>query len=366
MAKKIFFTPGPTGLYFTVEEHIKHALKDQVMEINHRSKQASAYYQHASENLKALMNIPDDYHVFFLSSATEIWERQLQNLVIHKSFHFCNGAFSTRFYDIAKSLNLNALKAESKHGSIPKVVTDEIPSDTELISFALNETSTGVTFPVEEIYRVRASHPDAIIAVDGVSAFPIVDIDFTKIDSAYFSVQKCFGLPAGLGVWIVNNRCIEKAKAKLSAGHSIGSYQALPNLLSNESKFQTTYTANVLDIYLLMKVTSDMLAKGIDVIRREATYKGIVLQKLISDHAGLSHFVSDESIRSKTVVVANTQVSSKEWIDELSQKGFVIGDGYGNYKGKQIRIASFPTHSKELVELLVDTMMTMNFNGHSS
>ncbi|MGK0487639.1 MAG: phosphoserine aminotransferase [Candidatus Endobugula sp.] len=66
------------------------------------------------------------------------------------------------------------------------------------------------------------------------------------------------------------------------------------------------------------------------------------------------------------MVVANTQVSSKEWIDELSQKGFVIGDGYGNYKGKQIRIASFPTHSKELVELLVDTMMTMNFNGHSS
>jgi phosphoserine aminotransferase len=361
MSKKIFFTPGPTGLYFTVEEHLKQALKDQVMEINHRSKQAAAYYQHASENLKALMNIPDDYHVFFLSSATEIWERQIQNLVVNKSFHYCNGAFSTRFYDFAKSWGYDAQKAESKFGSIPKISPDQIPSDVELISFALNETSTGVTFPVEEIYRVRKSHPNAIIAVDGVSAFPVVDIDFTQVDSAYFSVQKCFGLPAGLGVWIVNNRCLEKAKAKLSAGHSIGSYQALPNLLKDGTKFQTTYTANVLNIFLLMKVTSDMLAKGIDVIRREATYKGILLNKMISDHPGLTQFVTEEALRSKTVVVANTQVSSKEWIDELALKGFMIGDGYGDYKGKQIRIASFPTHSKELIELLVDTIMGMKF-----
>lgn len=361
MPKKIFFTPGPTGLYFTVEEHIKQALKDQVMEINHRSKQAAAYYQHASENLKALMNIPKDYHIFFLSSATEIWERQLQNFVINNSFHFCNGAFSTRFYDFAKSWNYNATKAESKFGSIPRVEPNEIPEDTELITFALNETSTGVTFPVEDIYKIRASHPNAIIAVDGVSAFPVVDIDFTKIDSAYFSVQKCFGLPAGLGVWIVNDRCLEKAEAKLTAGHSIGSYQSLPNLIKDGSKFQTTYTANVLNIYLLMKVTADMLSKGIDVIRREATYKGILLQKLVSDHPGLTHFVTEESLRSKTITVANTGTSSKEWIDELTQRGFVIGDGYGEYKGKQIRIASFPTHSKELMELLVDTMMTLEF-----
>ena len=27
MNKKIYFTPGPSQLYFTVEEHIKNALK---------------------------------------------------------------------------------------------------------------------------------------------------------------------------------------------------------------------------------------------------------------------------------------------------------------------------------------------------
>ena len=27
--------------------------------------------------------------------------------------------------------------------------------------------------------------------------------DLSQIDTAYFSVQKCFGLPAGMGIWIV-------------------------------------------------------------------------------------------------------------------------------------------------------------------
>lgn len=357
MPKKIFFTPGPSALYYTVEDHLKQALRDQVMEINHRSKQAAAYYQHAAENLKALMNIPEDYHIFFMSSATEIWERQIQNLVISKSFHFCNGAFSGRFYDFAKDWEKQALKAESKLGSAPVVDLDLIPEDVELISFTLNETSTGVTFPVEDIYKVRTLFPNAIISVDGVSAFPAIDLDFEMVDSAYFSVQKCFGLPAGLGVWIVNDKCIEKARRKLADGHSIGAYQSLPNLLKNGQKFQTTYTINVLDIFLLMKVSADMIEKGIDVIRRETIYKGLLLQKTITDHPGLNHFVQNDNLRSKTVVVANTNVPSNEWIEELSIKGFVVGNGYGDYKGKQIRIASFPTHSKELIELLSDTIM---------
>jgi phosphoserine aminotransferase len=155
-------------------------------------------------------------------------------------------------------------------------------------------------------------------------------------------------------VWIVNDRCLEKAKSKLAAGHSIGAYQALPNLLKNAQKYQPTYTANVLNIYLLAKVTADMLEKGIDVIRRETNYKGLLLQHLVESHAQLSHFVEDSKLRSKTVVVANTEGPSEQWIEALSKKGFVVGNGYGPYKGKQIRIAAFPTHSKEQIELLVD------------
>lgn len=356
MPKKIFFTPGPSALYFTVEMHLKEALKQQVMEINHRSSQAEGYFKTAVDHLKNLMSIPEDHQVFFLSSATEIWERQLQNLVIEHSHHFCYGAFSQRFYDFAIKLGLNPTKSSCEFGALPPLNFEEIPHETELISFALNETSTGVSFPTGRITELKKERPNALIAVDGVSAFPVIDLDFSAVDSAYFSVQKCFGLPAGLGVWILSPRAIEKASQKLAQGHSIGAYQAIPNLLKNANKYQTTYTTNVLDIFLLSKVSGDMLEKGLDVIRREANYKASLLQHTVDQHELLSHFVKDRSIRSKTVVVADTESDSNVLIKALNEKGFVIGNGYGVHKGRQIRIASFPTHSKEQIELLVDTL----------
>ena len=356
MPKKIFFTAGPSALYFTVEEHLKQASRAQVMEINHRSSQAEGYYAEAVNNLKDLMDIPDDYQVFFLSSATEIWERQLQNLVIEKSFHYCMGAFSNRFYDFAVKWGLKPEKSESTFGELPDTNPNLIPKDTELITIALNETSTGVSFPQEDIYNIRKSHPDTLIAVDGVSALPVLDLDFTQVDSVYFSVQKCFGLPAGLGVWIVSPRAIKKAAEKLALGHSIGSYQALPNLLKNGLKLQTTFTANVLNIFLLAKVSRDMLEKGIDVIRRESDYKAALLNHLVENHPKLEHFVSDRKLRSRMITVANTTGDSSKILESLAQKGFVLGNGYGAYKNKQIRIASFPTHSKEQMELLVDVI----------
>ena len=360
MAKRLFFTPGPSQLYFTVEEHIRQAMREQVMEINHRSKQAAGYFKATVENLKMLMKIPENYHVFFLGSATEIWERMIQNCIIERSFHFTYGAFSERFYEFAVKWGIQAEKAEGEPGSIPDLANLSIPEDTELISIALNETSTGVTFPMEAIQKIRESYPEPILAVDGVSAFPAIDFDFTQVDAAYFSVQKCFGLPAGLGVWIVNDRCIEKSEKKLEGGHSIGAYHALPNLLKHAKNFHPAYTANVLDIFLLGKVCEDMLEKGIDIIRRETVYKSVVLRHMIDNHPALEHFVLDADLKSKTVSVANTSIPSENWIEALSQKGLVIGTGYGAFKDQQIRIASFPTHSKEQVEHLADTILSMN------
>lgn len=360
MPKKIFFTPGPSQLYFTAEDHIKQAMRMQLMSENHRGPLAMSYFKEATENLRALMNIPDGYHIFFLSSATEIWERLIHNCIEEHSTHLTYGAFSQRFYDFAKKWGINAQQLDAPTGDAPLFDKVSIPSDTELIGLALNETSTGVGYPANDIYKIREAHPDALLAIDGVSALPAIDLDISKVDSAYFSVQKCFGLPAGLGVWIVNDRCIAKAEQKLANGKSIGAYQALPNLVKNAAKHQPTYTANVLDIYLLAKVTADMLERGIDVIRRETIYKGVVLEQMVKNHPHLTHFVENPALRSRTVVVANTDSPSEKWIENLNSKGFVVGNGYGPQKGKQIRIASFPTHSKEQIELLTDVISSMD------
>ncbi|MBK8292481.1 MAG: aminotransferase class V-fold PLP-dependent enzyme [Flammeovirgaceae bacterium] len=350
---KINFTPGPSQLYFTVESHMRQAFRDGVPSLSHRSKEFETIFQETTSGLKALLGIPDEFHIFFTGSATEIWERSLQNLVADQSLHFVNGAFSKRYYEIATQLGKSPYKIEVAEGKgFDQNV--EIKSDVELIALTHNETSTGVSLPLAFINQFKSKFPDSLIVVDAVSSLPYPQFDYTKIDSVFFSVQKGFGLPAGLGVWVVNDRCITKAEHLLSKGISIGTYHNLPTLLANGIKNQTPETPNALAIYLLGKVVQDLLRRGIQIIRKETEYKAAILYQALSNHPLMKPFVEEPALRSQTVIVAETGDQTERIIKHLQKQQFYPGDGYGSKKKNQLRFANFPTHSKETFERLVD------------
>lgn len=354
----INFSPGPSQLYFTVPDHIRQALRENIPSISHRSPQFDAVVQEAYENLRALLNIPESHHIFFLGSANEAFERIFQNLVADSSFHFVNGAFSKRFYEFGKMLKKNPVKLTIPEGQAFHEPLS-IDSSTELIAITHNETSTGVSFPLEFIHGLKDQYPHALLAVDAVSSVPYPQFDYSKIDSLFFSVQKGFGLPAGLGVWIVNDRCIEKAEALQNKGMVIGSYHSLPVLLQNAKKYQTPETPNMLGIYLLAKVAGDMVRRGIKNIRSETDYKAAILYQTLAQHPVLDPFVVGKNFQSKTVIVAQSGEATGMIAKELNKKGLQPGDGYGSAKATQLRFANFPTHSKEQFELLVDTLAAL-------
>lgn len=351
---KTNFTPGPSQLYFTVESHVKQAFREGIPSLSHRSKQFELISAQATQGIKNLLGVPEGFHIFFTGSATEIWERSVQNLVEHSSFHFVNGAFSKRYFEIGQQLNKKASKKESPLG---QGFTDyQIPEDTELIALTHNETSTGVSLPLEFIHRFRDQFPNALVAVDAVSSLPYPAFDFTKIDTLFFSVQKGFGLPAGLGVWIVNDKCIAKAESLLAKGVNIGTYHNLPTLYANAKKNQTPETPNVLGIYLLAKIVEDFLQRSVHTIRKETEYKAAILYNTLDSHPLLKAFVTDKLSRSQTVIVAECGAHAEAVTKALQEKGMSPGDGYGELKKTQLRFANFPTHSKEQFELLVDTL----------
>ncbi|MBS1682963.1 MAG: aminotransferase class V-fold PLP-dependent enzyme [Bacteroidetes bacterium] len=349
------FAPGPSQLYFTVADHNKNAFREGITSLGHRTKEFEKIFQGATEGLKEVLSIPSGFHIFFAASATEIWERSIQNLVEKKSFHFVNGAFSNRFYEIAKQLGKHPEKTEASFGhAFDSNIS--IPADTELIGLTHNETSTGVSLPLEFINKFRKSNPDSLIVVDAVSSLPYPVFDYTRIDSVFFSVQKGFGLPAGLGVWIVNERCLAKAEQLLSKGCNIGTYHSLPFYLANAKKNQTPETPNVLGIYLLNKVIQDFLRRGIQTILKETEYKAAILYNALENHPSISPFVKDKNIQSKTVIVAQGGEHTGQVASYLSGLGIQAGDGYGVLKKMQLRFANFPAHSKEQYELLVDSL----------
>jgi phosphoserine aminotransferase len=350
------FTPGPSQLYFTVADHARVAFKEGIPSISHRSKTFEGIFRETTEGLRQLLNIPQDFRIFFTGSATEIWERIVENLVEKKSFHLVNGSFSKRFYEIALQLNRQPEKLEVAEGE-GFLHSPQLAPDAELMAVTHNETSTGVSLPLAYIESLRANE-NALLAIDAVSSLPYPSFDYGKLDTVFFSIQKGFGLPAGLGVWIVNEKCIAKASSLQKKGHSIGSYHSIPVLASHAAKNQTPETPNVLAIYLLNKIVQDLLRKGIGALRHETDYKAALLYHCMERHPLVAAFVRDKKFQSKTVIVMDTATHTEKLSQFLSEKGLHAGEGYGPFRKTQLRFANFPAHSKEQYELLVDSLMS--------
>ena len=96
-----------------------------------------------------------------------------------------------------------------------------------------------------------------------------------------------------------------------------------------------------------------MINRGIQQIRNDGVYKSAILYNLLDNHPLLKPFVRKE-LRSETVIVIDSEEHSNGLINYLAENKLIVGGGYGKMKGRQVRIANFPTHSKEQFEMLVD------------
>lgn len=345
--KNIYFTVGPSQLFPTVRSHIKEAMELEIGSISHRGEQFANIFNGTIDLLKQFLSIPKDYHVFFQSCGTEAMERIIQNCVIKHSFHCVNGAFSKRFYEIALDLKKHARKLEVADGEGFDVSKIETPKTTEMICITQNETSTGCFFPMNDVYRLKEKYPQVLIALDIVSSAPYVDIDYRFVDCVFFSVQKGFGLPAGLGVLIASPRAIEKSFALQKKGVNMGSYHNFPTLIQYAKKGQAPETPNVLGIYLLNHVLQDMQKIGIQMIRSETEKKAGMIYTFLEQQKKYRPFIQETSLRSKTTIAVEVDGGSKQIIEKLKRKGCIVGAGYGKHHEDHIRIANFPAHTIE-------------------
>ncbi len=355
----IYFTPGPSQLYPTVKKHIHQAIEDDIPSLSHRSEKFHTIVKESYDSLRKLLDIPENYQIFHLASATEAMERIIENCVADKSFHFVNGSFAKRFYQIALDLKKHPVLISSDIGKGFEVKKVKIPLRTEVITITHTETSGGTAFPLTDITYLRKTYPKSLIAIDIVSSVPYVNLDFQSIDCIFFSVQKGFGLPAGLGVLIVSPKAMKKALVLTKKGLNVGSYHKFQTLSEHAAKYQTIETPNVLGIYLFHKVLQDFLKKGVKQIREETDEKAKMLYDFFDSHPRFKPFVKDKRFRSNTVIVIGTPTGSKSILANLKDKGFTVGSGYGDMKEKQIRIANFPAIQRQDIKVLLQNFKTV-------
>ena len=111
-----------------------------------------------------------------------------------------------------------------------------------------NETSNGTQ--IRDLSPFRKAFPEAIIAVDVTSSLGGIELDYLQGDVWFASVQKCLGLPAGMGIMICSPKAIQRAEEINDRKY----YNSLLFIHENFQKFQTHYTPNVLSIYLINKI----------------------------------------------------------------------------------------------------------------
>ena len=351
--QKKYFTAGPAELYPRFEEYLHEFTDRQLGSVSHRSGEFKKIYQFTDEQLRILLNIPEENAIMFTGSASEIWEKSLQSLVEFESFHLVNGSFSEKYYQYAQALQKQAAVFQKPAGEGFTYSEIEVPEYAELVCITQNETSTGVQMREADIHKLKRSHSSKLFSVDVVSSAPIPAHDFKLLDSVFFSVQKNFGMPAGLGVWIANEKCLNKALELKNRGVSIGAHHDLPTLWKNAKQYQNPSTPNVLGIFLLGKIAEDMNRTGIDALRKTNALNAKKLYGFFENRPGFSVSVKDPELRSRTVGVFNTEMPSAEIIGRLKEKNLIIGSGYGSGKDRQIRISNFIANSSEnIAELL--------------
>jgi phosphoserine aminotransferase len=337
------FYPGPSKVYPQVAQYLQNAFAEGILSVNHRSEECMKITRGAIEGLHEKLNIPADYHVYFISSATEAWEIIAQSLTRRKSLHFYNGAFGEKWADYAEKLISEIERIPFELNELPDL--QGFDNFNDVVCSTQNETSNGTQ--IKDLRPFKKAFPEAIIAVDATSSLAGIELNFNDGDVWFASVQKCFGLPAGMAIMICSPRAIERAT-------EINDYKFYNSLLfihANFQKFQTHYTPNVLNIYLLNKLMLDVA--NISVISETIKQRAIKWYDFFESN-GMKCLAQNPAIRSDTVITIEGSSEEIQAIKTLTKaQGVTIGNGYGSWKNTTFRIANFPAIEKSEIEALM-------------
>lgn len=344
----ISFYPGPSRVHDEIPRYVADAHKKGILSINHRSDVFVEMSKKTIGLLKQKLNIPKNYTVLYTSSATECWEIITQSLITHRSYHLYNGSFGQKWFEYTKRLRpeVTPLPFDLNQKLNPRELIFE--HDSGLICITQNETSNGTQVSNTTIRGIKKNNPTYLVAVDATSSMGGVFLDFKAADIWFASVQKCFGLPAGLALLILSPEAVKRAYAIQDQAH----YNSLPFMLDMIEKYQTPFTPNVLNIYLLMRVMEK--SKPIKQLHQQTVKRYEAWMKFFKTTKTIKPLIENTVIQSHTVIPVTSTPEVISLIKlAVKKKGILLGEGYGDYKPYTFRISNFPALKPAEITLLM-------------
>lgn len=335
----LYFYPGPSKLYPQVRDYLLEGYDSGILSMNHRNSEFITLCKSTIELFKAKLNVPEDYTIFFVSSATEAWEIIAQSLVSKGSLHLYNGAFGQKWAEYSQKIHQKVIFKEFDFLNGLSLFRSE--EHLDMVCLTQNETSNGTQLSNDTIKAVATYHKDALVAVDATSSMGGIDLKWRNADCWFASVQKCFGLPAGLGVCVCSPKAISKALEINDKRY----YNSFLFIYENIQNFQTNYTPNVLNIFLLNKVLGQI--DHIQQIHQQTAHKAKTWYDFLEEN-DFELLVKNKEVRSETVItVSGMPDFIKKVKEKAKEKQIILGNGYGKWKADTFRIANFPAITEE-------------------
>ena len=349
MHKKLLI-PGPT-------EVSQEILREQTYPlIGHREKAFSELYSGITAKLAKFFELTEDCKPTVTTSSGTLWFDIVGRSIVKEKALVCvNGAFSERFGKAILACGKNADFLEVEWGKVvkPDMIAEKLETgEYDTVTVCHNESSTGARTPISEIGKlIRKDYPDVIYAIDSVSAMAGDKTLPTEIgcDIIFASTQKCFALPPGLAVSLVNDRAVERAQQVPNRG----AYTDLVELFEFEKKDQTPSTPNIPLFYALNKRMDLLLEETYDKVYKRHKDMAEYTQKWAKKHFELFPEKGYESIT--VSCVKNTLGKNvKEMNEKLGEHGFAIGNGYGKLKEQTFRIGHMGEWNTTTVKQALD------------
>ncbi|MCH7227189.1 pyridoxal-phosphate-dependent aminotransferase family protein [Haloferula sp. A504] len=351
MAYPKLFAPGPVDV-----SPETYAAMSRTM-IGHRGSDFEELYASLQPGLKTIFGT--ERPVFLsTSSAWGVMEGALRNLVRGKVLCLCCGAFSDKWFSVAKSMGYEADKIRVEWGEAidPEVVRAKLEEGGfDTVTFIHSETSTGVLNDLHGIAGVVKSFPDTMLIIDTVSSLSTVPVDFDAIgaDVMLAGVQKALALPPGLAVFAVSEAALARAEGTPNRGY----YFDFLEFAKNDAKNNTPSTPCIANLFGLQHILGEIEKEGLDARYARHAASNAMIHAWGARH-GFELF-APEGRRSKALTCFATPdgFDLPAFIKELKTKhGFLINGGYGKIKGLTFRISNMGNETEATMQELIDAM----------
>ncbi|WP_280413736.1 phosphoserine transaminase [Nocardia carnea] len=318
---------------------------------SHRQKPVKDVVARVRSGLRELFSLPEGYEVVLGNGGTTaFWDAAAFGLVRERSLHLTYGEFSSKFASVTKNNPFlgDPIVVSADPGSAPAPVADPA---ADLIAWAHNETSTGVSVPVQR----PAGSDNALVAIDATSGAGGLPVNITDADIYYFAPQKCFAADGGLWIALMSPAALARVQEIKDSGRWTPDFLSLPIAIENSLKDQT-YNTPALATLLMFADQIDWLNRngGLDWAVKRTLDSSSRLYAWAEASEYATPFVTDPAHRSQVVGTIDfaDSVDAAAVAKTLRANGIVDTEPYRKLGRNQLRIGMFPAIDPEDVAQL--------------